>query len=109
MVLAFSTARHSVGYGIASQTQPAMRLTTRSSTAAHTPTAAAFESLFSRNRFAHQKWAFLSTKRPIALSPPNQGKDNDGGRIRKASDCESRALYGMPSVRRALNLGRTPA
>src|SRR5215469_364432 len=53
------------------------------------------------------KSAILSTKRPIALSPTNQGH-NDDGRLPKASGCGPKALYGMPGVQRDLMLGRTP-
>ena len=61
----------------------------------------------SRRCFAPLKSEILSTKRPIALSPTNQGH-NDNGRLRKASGCGPKALYGMPGVQRDLMLGRTP-
>src|SRR5215472_2594529 len=39
---------------------------------------------------------------------PRIRRDNDDGRIRKASGGRPKALYGMPEVQRDLELGRTP-
>ena len=70
---------------------------------------------FLRNRMvSYSIMQRLARKRLILRSgrlrfhPRIGGKDNDGGRIRKASSYGPRALYGMPNVRRDLKLGITP-